>query len=229
MADKDLIRNIESAIRFGKPLLIENVGLELDPALDPVLNRQVFQQSGTWMIKLGDVVIPYDDAFQLYLTTRYSNPHYTPEVSVKVLLVNFTLVPSGLEDQLLGLVVMQERPDLEEQRSALIVSLAQMQQELRDLQDRILFKLSTLEGSPLDDLDFIVMLESSKLKSEDIKVSIEEKCGRIRRGKYYNAEFRCRRFEFIVVTSSCELLMDLLPNSKVCFSKNNSSRRLYNI
>ncbi|CAH1982445.1 unnamed protein product [Acanthoscelides obtectus] len=173
LADKDLIRTLESAIRFGKAILIENVGTELDPALDPVLLRQIFNQSGTMVVKLGDVVVPYDNNFRLYITTKLPNPHYTPEVSIKVLLVNFTVVPSGLQDQLLALVVMQERPDLEEQRSQIVVSIATMKHELKEIQDRILLKLSTSEGSPLDDLDFIITLEASKLKSEDIKNKVE--------------------------------------------------------
>lgn len=32
---------MENAIRFGKPCLLENVGEELDPALEPVLLKQV--------------------------------------------------------------------------------------------------------------------------------------------------------------------------------------------
>lgn len=92
MSDKDLLRTLESAIRFGKPVLIENVGIDLDPALDPILLKQLFKQGGTWNLKLGDIIIPYNDDFQLYLTTNLPNPHYTPEVSIKVLLVNFTLV-----------------------------------------------------------------------------------------------------------------------------------------
>lgn len=93
LADKDLTRTLESAIRFGKPVLIENVSTELDPALDPILLKQVYKQGNTWVMKLGDVVVPYDEGFQLYITTKLPNPHYTPEVSIKVLLVNFTLVP----------------------------------------------------------------------------------------------------------------------------------------
>ncbi|XP_017768545.1 PREDICTED: dynein heavy chain 1, axonemal-like [Nicrophorus vespilloides] len=173
LADKDLIRTLELSIRFGKPVLIENVGVELDPALDPVLLRLIFKQGNTNMLKIGDSIVPYNDDFQLYITTKLANPHYTPEVSVKVQLVNFTLVPSGLQDQLLALVVLQERPDLEEQRSQIIVGSAQMKQELKDIQDRILHKLSTSEGSPLDDIDFIVALEASKVKSEDIKSKVE--------------------------------------------------------
>ncbi|XP_030767557.1 dynein heavy chain 1, axonemal-like isoform X2 [Sitophilus oryzae] len=173
LSDKDLMRTIESAIRFGKPVLIENIGIELDPALDPILLRQVYHQGGTLMIKLGDAVIPYDNNFKLFITTKLPNPHYTPEVSIKVLLVNFTVVSSGLQDQLLALVVMQERPDLEEQRSQIVVSVAQMKHELKEIEDRILIKLSASEGSPLDDLDFIITLEASKVKSDDIKNKVE--------------------------------------------------------
>lgn len=41
--DRDLLRNFESALRFGKPILLENVGEDIDPALDPVLKvRSLF-------------------------------------------------------------------------------------------------------------------------------------------------------------------------------------------
>ena len=49
-----------------------------------------------------------------HLYTMYTFPHY-----------------SGLEDQLLGIVVAEERPDLEEQKNQLIVSNARMKQELK--------------------------------------------------------------------------------------------------
>lgn len=94
LADKDLVRTLELAIRFGKPVLIENVGTELDPSLDPVLYKSLFKQGGQWMLKLGDSIVPYNDDFQLYITTKLTNPHYTPEVSIKVQLINFTVVPT---------------------------------------------------------------------------------------------------------------------------------------
>jgi dynein heavy chain len=33
------------------------------------------------------------------------NPHYTPEISTKVAIVNFTVKESGLEEQCVGIVV----------------------------------------------------------------------------------------------------------------------------
>ena len=82
------------------------------------------------------------------------------------------VVASGLEDQLLGIVVAEERPDLEEAKNQLIVSNAKMKQELKEIEDRILVRLSASEGSPVDDLDLISTLEASKVKSQEIQVSI---------------------------------------------------------
>lgn len=59
-----MMRTMEAAVRFGKPVLIENVGPELDPSLDPILLRQIFVQGGTKVIKLGDITVPYDDLFR---------------------------------------------------------------------------------------------------------------------------------------------------------------------
>ena len=77
---------------------------------------------------------------------------------------------SGLEDQLLALVVAEERPDLEDAKNQLIVSNAKMREELKEIEDKILQKLSSSEGSPVDDVDLIQTLEQSKAKSAEIKV-----------------------------------------------------------
>ncbi|XP_070580015.1 dynein axonemal heavy chain 1-like isoform X2 [Ptychodera flava] len=172
LTDRDFLRSLENAVRFGKPCLLENVAEELDPALEPILLRQTFKQQGSTVIKLGDAVIPYHDDFKFYITTKLPNPHYTPEVSTKVTVVNFTLSPSGLEDQVLSRVVAEERPDLEEAKNQLIISNAKMKQELKEIEDKILERLSASQGSPVDDVDLIAVLEASKIKAGEIKAKV---------------------------------------------------------
>ena len=60
---------------------------------------------------------------RFYITTKLRNPHYLPEVSVKVTLINFMITPEGLEDQLLGIVVLRERPELEEEKTKLVLQV----------------------------------------------------------------------------------------------------------
>lgn len=54
---------------------------------------QTFKQQGSTVLKLGDTIIPYHDDFKMYITTKLPNPHYSPEISTKVTLINFTLSP----------------------------------------------------------------------------------------------------------------------------------------
>ena len=60
----DYTRILENAIQFGLPVLLENIGEELDPLLESVLLKQLFKQGGTLCIKLGDSIIEYNHAFK---------------------------------------------------------------------------------------------------------------------------------------------------------------------
>ena len=113
------------------PSLTLQVGEQLDPSLEPVLLKQTFMQGGRLLIRLGDSDIDYDKNFRFYMTTKLSNPHYLPEVCIKVTVINFTVTKSGLEDQLLSDVVRLERPDLETQRNQLVVQINKAKNELR--------------------------------------------------------------------------------------------------
>lgn len=84
LSDSNYLRTLENSIQFGTPVLLENVGEELDPILDPILQKLTFRQQGVDYIRLGDNVIEYSKDFKLYITTSYRNPHYLPEISVKV-------------------------------------------------------------------------------------------------------------------------------------------------
>ena len=144
LTDSDMMRTLENSIQFGNPLLLENVGEELDPSLEPLLLRSTFKQGGVEMIKLGDNIIEYSKDFRFYITTKLRNPHYLPEVATKVNLMNFMITLEGLEDQLLGIVVAKERPELEEERQALIITSAQNQKALKEVTNILSLSYSKL-------------------------------------------------------------------------------------
>lgn len=54
LTDGDYMRTLENCIQFGTPLLLENVGEELDPSLEPLLLKQTFKQGAgntRWLTK----------------------------------------------------------------------------------------------------------------------------------------------------------------------------------
>ena len=89
-------------------------------------------------------------------------------------IINFTVTMKGLEDQLLGDVVRKERPDLEEQKDRLVVSISNDKRQLNDLEDKILKLLKESEGNILDDEVLINTLNNSKLTSGMIQGRVKE-------------------------------------------------------
>ena len=168
LSDPDLLRTLENAIQFGKPVLIENVYEDLDPSLSPILLKQTYQKGNTVYLKLGDQTLEYNPNFRLYITTKLRNPHYLPEISTQVTLLNFMITLEGLNDQLLGIVVKKERPELEKEKERLIVEGANNKRRLFELEEEILKVLSEAKNI-LEDEKGVEILTASKITSNEIK------------------------------------------------------------
>lgn len=166
--DGNYMKVIETCLEYGKPALIDCILEDIEPPLDPVLLKHTYSQGGKEFIALGDNVIEYHPNFRLYMTTKLRNPHYLPEVFNKVTLINFALTKDGLEDQLLGIVVAKERPDLQEKREKLIIQGAANRAALKQTEDDILRTLQETKGDILEDETAIEVLDSSKLLAIDI-------------------------------------------------------------
>mmetsp|Transcript_7015 Transcript_7015/g.26224 ORF Transcript_7015/g.26224 Transcript_7015/m.26224 type:complete len:4128 (-) Transcript_7015:64-12447(-) len=165
----DYLRTIVNAVQFGNPVLLENIGEELDPAIEPILLKQTFVQNGATYIRIGEDAVQYNPSFRFYMTTKLRNPQYTPEASVRVTLLNFFITPKGLEDQLLGTVVKLETPELEQMKNDLMKQNVKMRNDLANIQNNIL-KMINESGDEdiLANEALINALEESKVASESI-------------------------------------------------------------
>ena len=90
----------------------------------------LFFEGNRLIIRLGDKEVDYNADFKFYITTT--------EIYTKTTIVNFAVKEQGLEDQLLGIVVRKERPELEESKDKLVVNIASSKKKLADLEDEIL-------------------------------------------------------------------------------------------
>lgn len=122
---------------------------------------------------LGDKEIDVDDKFRMYLTTKLANPNFDPSAYAKAAVINYTVTLSGLEDQLLSVVVRCERPDLEEQREFLISETSTNKLLLQQLEDSLLRELATSTGNMLDNVELVTTLENTKVKAAEVTAKLE--------------------------------------------------------
>lgn len=120
LSNPKVVKVLEAAIEAGNPVMIENLENSIDAVIAPVYSRQVINRGRSKYIKMGDKELSLSPQFNLYLHTKLQSPHYPPEIQAECTLINFTVTESGLEDQLLALVVKKERPDLAAQKEQLI-------------------------------------------------------------------------------------------------------------
>ena len=110
------------------------------------------------------------------MTTTLPNPHYSPETSVKVTILNFAITPFGLEEQMLNQFVGQEMPELQKKKDLIVQQNAQAAKSLVEAEDAILTGLTKNDdiAKILEDDELIVVLDESKRTSDEIKVRLQE-------------------------------------------------------
>lgn len=171
--DDSFRKNLESALRFGNPLLVQDVE-NYDPILNPVLNREVRKTGGRVLITLGDQDIDLSPSFCIFLSTRDPTVEFPPDICSRVTFVNFTVTRSSLQAQCLNQVLRCERPDIDEKRSDLLKLQGEFHVKLRRLEKSLLQALNDVKGRILDDDSIISTLEKLKHEAGEISKKVEE-------------------------------------------------------
>nr|XP_040021026.1 dynein heavy chain 11, axonemal isoform X2 [Gasterosteus aculeatus aculeatus] len=172
LGQKGWLHVIEQALVCGETVLIENLPEKVDPVLEPLLGRNTIKRGR--YIRLGDKECEYNSSFQLILHTKLANPHFPPELQAQTTLINFTVTPEGLEEQLLGQVVSRERPDLEALKMELTTAQNHFKIELKRLEDDLLTRLSAAHGHFLGDISLVEQLENTKSTAAHIQCKVVE-------------------------------------------------------
>ena len=174
--DDSFIKQLESSLRFGNPILIQDAE-HLDPVLNHVLNKEYQKTGGRVLIQLGKQEIDFSPAFKLYLSTRDPSATFPPDICSRTTFVNFTVTQSSLQTQTLNDVLKSERPDVDKRRTNLVKMQGEFNTHLRGLEKRLLQALNQSRGNILDDDVVIETLETLKRESAEISRKVAETDG----------------------------------------------------
>lgn len=171
--DEAFLKNLESALRFGNPLLIQDVE-HLDPIINPVLNGELRKTGGRVLIRLGNQEIDFSPSFTMFLSTRDPSVEFSPDVCSRVTFVNFTMTRGSLQSQSLDQVLKSERPDTDKKRTDLMKLQGEFRLRLRHLEKSLLNALNESKGNILDDDKVIDTLETLKKEAGEVTRKVEE-------------------------------------------------------
>ncbi|KPJ06858.1 Dynein heavy chain 2, axonemal [Papilio machaon] len=166
------LKVMEKCLSEGIPILIQNVGEVLDPSIAPILDKAIVKIGSSMVIKFNEKMVPYNSNFQLYLTTKLGNPIYTPEILTKTTMVNFAVKEQGLTSQLLGIVVRKERPQLEQMKDTLVLSIARDKKVLVDLENDLLRIMYESQVPLLENEELFQTLQISQRTSLQVKEAL---------------------------------------------------------
>ncbi len=89
-------------------------------------------------MSLGGVLTDYNINFKLFMTCRLGNPKFSPELSAKTTIIDFTVTQNGLEQQLLSVVLSKKQRVLEESLNALLKEVTRNKKSLQELDKTLL-------------------------------------------------------------------------------------------
>ncbi|XP_018402903.1 PREDICTED: cytoplasmic dynein 2 heavy chain 1 [Cyphomyrmex costatus] len=162
---------LELAVRFGKPLLVEEV-VEFPSILLPLLRRGP--------LRLGDRILPAQEGFQLFLATRKDRLEDIPKEADAVLCeITLGAGTKSLAERFVEKLLLNETPELEAQRREALEREERLSGERDAARLDVLSQLATARGQDLlqesqEQGGLLSSLEATQAKAKEIAIALEE-------------------------------------------------------
>ncbi|XP_024946848.1 cytoplasmic dynein 2 heavy chain 1 isoform X2 [Cephus cinctus] len=166
------LTTLELAIRFGKPLLIEEL-VELPTVLLPLLRQRP--------LRLGDRTLAPQQGFKLFLATRRDDLDHLPREADSVLMrVTLGAGVRSLAERFVERALQRETPELEAQRREALEREEILSGERDAARLDLLAQLGASRGQDLlqesqgSQGGLLASLEATQLKAKEIALALEE-------------------------------------------------------
>ncbi|EAY17883.1 Dynein heavy chain family protein [Trichomonas vaginalis G3] len=158
----NLMRTIESSIRLGVPILMEDVESSFDANLENLTTRRTFKQDNKTYVKLGDKAAECEESYKLYMTVPLvENP--SPQAFTKTTVVEFEISKEAFAKQELLHIADIVNPTLSKDIKNAREKIICEEKIIKQINDKILETIRTIgKDQILDDEILITTLEGNK-------------------------------------------------------------------
>ncbi|XP_015119188.1 cytoplasmic dynein 2 heavy chain 1 [Diachasma alloeum] len=168
--DSKFLTTLELAVRFGKPLLVEEV-VELPAILLPLLRKR--------SLRLGDRTLPAQSGFKLFLATRRDGLDTLPSEADAVLFkITLGAGSRSLAERFVEKALLRDTPELEKQRREALELEEKLSGERDAARLDLLAQLGAARGQDLlqesQDGGLLSSLETTQAKAREIAKALEE-------------------------------------------------------
>lgn len=170
--DTKFVMTVELAVRFGKPLLVEEI-VELPSILLPLLRRRP--------LRLGDRILPAQEGFQLFLATRRDRlDGLSNEADAVLFRITLGAGTRSLAEKFIEKVILKETPEIEAQRRETLECEEKLSGERDAARLDLLAQLGAARGQDLlqesqgSQGGLLSSLEATQSKAKEIAVALEK-------------------------------------------------------
>jgi len=182
---------LENCIKTGKTLIFDYISFDIPSEAEPLLNMDIVIVNGEKHLNFNDnVEVFLHPNFKVFFISYLTNPSFNPELYGRISIINFSVTKSGLNEQLLSVIINQEAPAEEIERMNIMQKQYQLSETINKMENEILEKLNVSSETLLDNDSLIFSLEESKKLSDEATVQIasakntEERIDKFRMGYF---------------------------------------------
>ncbi|XP_029051229.2 cytoplasmic dynein 2 heavy chain 1 [Osmia bicornis bicornis] len=170
--DAKFLTTLEMAVRFGKPLLVEEL-VEFPPILLPLLRRRP--------LRLGERTLPAPQGFKLFLATRRDRLDGFPkEVDAVLFKIALGAGSKSLAERFVEKVLLKETPELATERKEALEREEKLSGERDTARLDLLAQLATARGQDLlqesegSQGGLLSSLQATQSKAKEIATALQE-------------------------------------------------------
>ncbi|KAI6655602.1 cytoplasmic dynein 2 heavy chain 1-like [Oopsacas minuta] len=162
---------LELSVRFGKRIIILDVD-DIEPILYPLIRREIYFKGSSSFVYIGEKQVDFNNDFKMYLITRNPNPNINVDIQSCLSIINFSFTIAGLTSQLLTIIILTEKPELEVQKTNILSKEEKLRCEILSLEEILLNDLASSEGNILENSNLLASLNETKEKSTNISTAL---------------------------------------------------------